>query len=272
MPPQFAATAVIAARLDAGDLNGAVEALNAEVRQHPTDGDCRALLAELLCVGGKLDRADRLLDVLQHQQTELAVGVSLFRQLIRAEEARQQFYHEGRMPELIEPPDDYDRLYLRATVALRDGDTAGASALLAEAEEKRRPAAGRAEGQPFSDFRDLDDVSAGHLDVLTTAGKFYWVPVRRIESVVLHAPERRRDLLWPRATLAIAGRSEGTVFLPAIYPFGTQTPSGSHLLGRETSFVGGDGTPVRGIGLRTFLIGDDARTVLDLRRVEFAVA
>ena len=117
--------------------------LTQDVRQRPTDTNARSLLAELLCVAGNFERADRLLDAVQHQDMTVAVGVALFRQLIRAEEARQLFYAECRLPEFLSPPNDEDQLYLRALVALKDDQPRQAAELLAEAEAKREPLAGR---------------------------------------------------------------------------------------------------------------------------------
>lgn len=261
----------ISEQLDAGDLDGAIDALNQEVRQRPTDTAARGVLAELLCFAGNFERADRLLDALQVQDTSLALGVALFRQLIRAEEARQAFYAECRLPEFLTPPSEDDQLYLRALVALKDGQPAQAAELLAEAEAKRAPLTGKVDRVAFEDMRDLDDISATHLDLLTSTGKFYWVPLRTIESISLHKPERRRELLWRRAAVSIAGGPDGEVFLPTIYPIGQAKVPVAARLGQNTDFLGGDGTPVRGVGLRTFIFGDDAHSILEMSELEFDI-
>lgn len=261
-------TATVSDRLEAGDLDGAIEILNNEVRQKPTDSARRGALAELLCVAGNLERADRLLDALQQQDTSVALGAALFRQLIRAEQARQQFYGECRLPEFLEPPSAEDQLYLKAVVALHDGDKAGAAGFLAEAEAKRAPLGGKVDDVSFDEIRDLDDVAATHFEVLTSTGKFYWIPMRRVESIIFHRPERRRDLLWRRATMSVAGGPDGEVFLPATYPW-SEPPRAALRLGRETDFIGGDGEPVRGLGLRSFLFGDAVRTILEIGRIDF---
>jgi protein involved in temperature-dependent protein secretion len=41
-------------------------------------------------------------------------------------------------------------------------------------------------------------------------------------------------------------------------------------LGRQTDFIGGDGEPVRGVGLRSFIFGDEARSILDVAEIQFA--
>src|SRR5690606_17147809 len=75
----------------AGRLGEALAAATAQVRSRPTDVAARVFLAELLCFAGELERADKQLDLVADQDTTLAVGVALFRQLIRGEQARQQF-------------------------------------------------------------------------------------------------------------------------------------------------------------------------------------
>jgi type VI secretion system protein ImpE len=259
----------ISEHLETGDLDGAIESLTQDVRQRPTDTNARSLLAELLCVAGNFERADRLLDAVQHQDMSVAVGVALFRQLIRAEEARQLFYTECRLPEFLSPPNDEDQLYLRALVALKDNQPSQAAELLAEAEAKREPLVGHLDNAAFDDMRDLDDLCASHLDVLTSTGKFYWIPLRSIESITLHKPERQRDLVWRRATVSVAGGPDGEVFLPTTYATSGSPPSTLARLGRQTDFVGGDGAPVRGVGLRTFIFGEDAHSILEIGNIEF---
>jgi type VI secretion system protein ImpE len=259
-------------RVEAGDLDGAIELLNAEVRQHPGDLTHRAELAELLCFAGELERADRMLDVLAEQDTSLAVGVALFRQLLRAEESRQQFYSSGRLPAFIDTPTAHDQLYLRALVLLKDGDGAGAARLLDEAEAARAPLSGKLDDRPFSDLRDLDDISATHFDVLTSTGKFYWIPMRQVQRVMLHAPRRRRDLLFRRATMEVESGPSGEVFLPTIYPGLDARSAGALRLGQQTDFIGDDATPVRGRGLRSFLVDDEARPILEMASIEFGRA
>ena len=88
----------------AGSLTEALAAATDDVKQHPVDLARRGFLCELLCFAGEWSRADAQLDALGQQDSQLTLGISMFRQLIRAEQARQQFYAEGRVPEFLEPP------------------------------------------------------------------------------------------------------------------------------------------------------------------------
>jgi type VI secretion system protein ImpE len=252
----------------AGRLREALAAQTEEVRQNPDDAGRRAFLAELLCFAGNLDRADKQLDAIAHQNPKLAVGISLFRQLVRAEQARQQFYTDGRLPEFVGPLSAVLHLHLEASIRLREGQAAEALKLLAEAEEQRPKLSGVCDGQPFQDLRDLDDLTAPLLEVLATNGKYYWVPLERIERVTFHAPSLPRDLLWRRAHLTCRGGGpDGEVCVPVLYPGAHAEADDSLRLGRMTDWREGSGGPVRGVGQRTFLVGSADRPVLELKEI-----
>lgn len=152
-------TTSIQALLHEDKLDEAIAAMEIEVRNHAACVDRRAVLAELLCFAGSLERADVILDAISDIDPGTAVGVAMFRRLIRAEQARQQFYTEGRLPEFQSRPDPRVELELRAASALRAGSVQEANALLAQRETVRQPTRGMADEAVFEDFRDLDDRS-----------------------------------------------------------------------------------------------------------------
>jgi len=256
---------------EAGDLPAAIDALNAEVKRHPTDTDKRGFLAEMLCFDGNLERADLMLDAIAKQDTGAAMGVALFRQAVRAEQARRQCFAEGRVPEFLGGPPPHLRLALEALVALRAGDAALAARLAEEAEAARPAVAGECDGAAFDDMRDIDDLTAGFFEVLTSTGKYYWVPMDRVDSIEFHKPERPRDLIWRRAHMLVSEGPEGEVFLPALYvpPGEVDTPT---RLGRLTDWAGPEGGPVRGIGQRMYLIGEESVPIMQIGTITFARA
>jgi type VI secretion system protein ImpE len=248
-------------------LDEAIEHLNAEVKKNPTAIDRRAQLAELLCVAGNLERADTVLNAISDIDPGAMVGVALFRQLVRAEQARQQFYAEGRVPEFVAKPDALLELELRAAIAAREGAVDDLAALVAEREAARVPLAGVADGEPFDDFRDLDDLAAAHLEVFTSTGKYFWIALSSIESIELRKLESQRDLLWRRAQVSVADGPDGEVFLPSIYAAKKMTAA--QRLGHVTEFDEAAGRVALGKGLRTFLVGEESKTIRELGRVDF---
>ena len=254
---------------EAGKLQDAIQAMNAEVRAKPGDLDRRGFLTELLCFEGSLERADKMLDLMGTQDPAAALGLSLFRQQIRAEMARREFFGDGRVPEFLGDPPDHLKLHLEASVAIREGDIATGAKLLADAEEQRPKVSGTCNGEAFDDIRDLDDLTAGFFEVLTSTGKYYWIPTERVATVEMHRPERPRDLIWRRASMDVNEGPDGEVYLPAIYVTPGVEVDERTQLGRVTDFIGGEGEPVRGVGQRTFLVGDEAMPILEIQSLEF---
>ena len=252
-----------------GKLNEAVAAALEGVKSHPTDTSRRGLLAELLCFAGELERADKQLETLGHQEPKSIVGLSMLRQLVRAETARQQFFAEGRLPEFLKEASPVLRLHLDASIALREGATAEAAELIAKADAARAPVAGTCDGQPFDDIRDLDDLTASFFEVLTSTGKYYWIPTDQVEIIEFHAAQRPQDLLWRRAHMIVNDGPDGEVYLPTLYAKTHASGDDQLRLGRGTSWSGGEGSPVLGVGQRTFLIGEEDRPIMQLKVLEF---
>jgi type VI secretion system protein ImpE len=264
------------ALFQAGRLDDAIAAANAAVRGAPAEAGPRLLLAEFLLFSGNAQRADTLLDALTTMEPAVAVPVAAFRQLLRAEEARRQVWTEGRVPEFLGAPPAHVMRLLEALVALRGGDAAEAGRLAREAEAARPPSAGTANGTAFDDFRDGDDLCAGFLEVLTTTGKYFWIPTERIAEAQFHKPERPRDLFWRRVTMSVRDGPDGDVFVPALYLPSDPAQADPIRLGRATEWIGGDGAPgngpVRGLGQRMFLVGEEGRTVMELAELTFSGA
>lgn len=253
----------------AGDLKGAIAAGLDAVRNKPDDAGARGFLCELLCYAGDWERADRQLDALANLDPAAGMGVTLFRQLIRAEEARQQFHADGRVPEFLGQPSPVLKMHLEASILLREGNKAEAAKKLAEAEEARPKVGGTLDGAAFDDFRDADDLSASFFEVLTSNGKYYWVPFETIESVEVRPPARPRDLLWLRTRMIVRSGPDGEVYLPCLYA-GTHTEADDNLrLGRATDWRGAAGGPTRGVGQRVFLVGSDGKSLPEMKLLTF---
>ena len=253
----------------AGHLREAVAAAIDGVRQKPTDVGRRLLLAELLCFTGDLERADNHLDAIAHDDPQIMVGAQAFRQLIRGEQARQEFFTAGRPPTFLTRPEGAIRLLLEASIDVREGATQKAAQILEQVEDQRAKVAGTCNGQPFQNFRDLDDMTCCLFEVLTAKGEYYWIPIEQVESLEFHEPVRPRDLIWRRTHMIVRDGPDGEVFLPVLYPGAAIENDDLIRLGRSTDWRDGDSGLTRGVGHRTFLVGDDAIPIMELKTVEF---
>jgi type VI secretion system protein ImpE len=259
-----------------GNLAGALTAANAAVRRAPTDIGARVLLAELLAFSGNIERADVVLDACADLDPTAVVVVAEFRQLLRGELARRQLFSDGRVPEFLGEPTAAQRSSLAAIVALRNGDSPEAARLAAQAEEARAHPTGTVGDTAFNDMRDADDLLASCFEVITTTGKYFWIPPERVLLLEFHAAKRPRDLFWRRATMQVADGPDGEVYLPALYPPTTGTAvamTDALRLGRATDWhQAGDGGPTLGLGAVTILVGEEALTWLEMDKVNFQVA
>jgi type VI secretion system protein ImpE len=252
----------------AGELGKALEAQTAAVRAAPADIGKRWFLAELLCFAEERERADRMLDVIGSQSAQHQLSIIVFRQLLRAEEVRRQVMLEGRAPDLVGPSAPNLRPSVGSLLHLRLGRAAEAAAALAAA-----PATvllGQRNGAAFEDFRDLDDVLAPLLEFVDRGGEYRWTALADIVRLEMQPAERPRDLIWRPARIEVRDGPDGEVWLPSLYVPPQPVASDSLRLGRETDWLAeGDG-PVRGVGLRTFLIGEEDISIHELGAVEFA--
>lgn len=249
-----------------GDLAGATEAALEQVRSRPADGGARQVLAELFCFAGQFERADKQLETLLVQNPAGALTASLHRQLIRGETARREFWQQGRVPEFLAEPDAEMRARMLALVAVREGDMAEAARQLELAESERVPAAGTCNGKHFDDFRDLDDLCGGILEVLTSTGKFYWISLARVISMEFEPPARPIDLMWRQCQMEVEDGPHGVVYLPVSYApraVGETVPAEA-AMGRVTEWVGEEEGVIRGVGQRMFAVDDDDLSIMEL--------
>jgi type VI secretion system protein ImpE len=250
-----------------GRLQDATAAAGEAVRKEPAAAGPRLLLAELLLFDDKLERADTMLQAASNVDPSTALVVAEFRQLIRAGLARAEVATQGRAPNFLGDPTESQAHLLRARVALRIGDAEGAAEAVAAAEAARPIRGGQSGDLAFDDYRDADDLWAGTLEVLTSTGKYFWVPAERVVSIEFHPPKRPRDLFWRRCTMDVRDGPEGDVYMPALYET-SQDADDALRLGRGTEWT--ETAPFRGTGQRLFLIGAEGFPINQLETLDFA--
>lgn len=262
--------------LSTGNLDEAIQAATAEVKAKPKDLEARWLLAELLILSGQHDRADAQLDAMIAVEPRAAVSAIPIRHLLRAEAARRQFYDEGRVPELLDGADQQVRDRLEAFVLLRAGNAIEAGKLVERAESSRPALRGKLtldkQGERgFSDWRDLDDITAEVFEVLTQTGKYYWIEMRRVQLIEFTPPKRPLDLIWRPVRMVVKDAFDAQVHVPAVY--GTlKGADAASRLGRRTDWLGEDGDAIVGVGRRSFVVdGEEEVDMMAIGSLVFEV-
>jgi len=257
----------------AGKLEDATAAAIRDVKAEPGAIDRRCFLSDLLCFAGDLERADRQLDAAAQLSTPPVPAVALRRQLLRAEQARREFFAQGRLPEFLDQPTGELRLRIKASIALREGALDAFAEFLTQAEDLRPALCGVCNDQPFSTFSDLDEFTSSFFEVFTATGKYYWIPSDCVERIEFLAPGTTQDLLWrcARITLPASGGlpPNGVVYFPTLYHGSHANPDNRIKLGRLTDWTGGGEAPFRGLGQRVFVADGREVPILDFTRLEF---
>ena len=254
---------------ETGNLQAAIKAALTAVNEPPCDAACGGLLWVLLCFAGQWERADEHLQSVGRQDPQAEEEINRYRQLLRAEAARQQVFEQGRTPEFVGAPTPVLRLHQDALICLRGGQATEAARLLAQAAVQRPLVTGYCEGLEFVGFRDMDDLTAGYFEIFPPDGKYFWIPIEAVVSIEFRRPERPLDQLWRRAYVLLSGGSEAEVFLPTLYPLTYRAENDQLRLGRDTDWIGHADEPVHGVGLRVFLVGDQDRTILAMDGLRF---
>jgi len=105
--------------------------------------------------------------------------------------------------------------------------------------------------------------------VLTRTGKYYWIPMNRVDAIEFKPAERPLDFVWRQAHIIVRDAFEADVHLPAVYG-SLQGCDDSSRLGQRTDWLGADGEAVVGVGRRLFLLdGEETVDMMDLQSLTF---
>jgi len=247
----------------AGRLGEAIEAQVQEVKASPLDHSKRLFLFELLAFSGDLDRARRQIDVIKYDDNDLERAVAGYRTLLDSEQARRDLFTRGVAPGFFGEPSEHLRLRLEAVNRLRENAPAEAAELLARAAEATPPIRGQLNGKSFEHLCDADDLFGGVLEVMAH-GRYFWAGLEQVRLVAMNPPRFPRDLLYIPAHLELATEA-GEVFLPALYPGSHEHADDQVKLGRMTDWRDLGSGLTQGLGLHTYLIDDDAISLLEWR-------
>lgn len=251
----------------AGKLREAVDAQIQEVKSKPAEQGARVFLFELLCFSGDLDRAQKQIDAVRYDEVEREMAVHSYRKLLDAERLRRRLFAEGLQPKFLVDPPEHVKLRLEALNCLRGKQSAQVAELLTRADDATPEIGGQVNGKTVDMIRDCDDVFGPVVEVMAH-GDYFWVPIEQIGTLAMNAPQAPRDLLWAPARLEVREGPAGDVFLPVLYQGSHEHADEQVKLGRMTDWSDPAAGPVRGMGLRMFLCGDEAMSVLEWRQVQ----
>ena len=254
--------------LRAGDVDGALKALPAEVRAAPADVTLRTFLFQLLAVTGDWDRALTQLNVAGEMAASTLPMVETYREALRCEALRAAVFAGERSPLVFGEPERWIALMLEALRQQGAGKPGEAARLRAEALAEAPATAGTINGEAFEWLADGDSRIGPVLEVILN-GNYYWIPVHRIASVAVDAPEDLRDMVWLPGHFTWANGGQSVGLMPVRYPGSEAAADGRLRLARLTDFQAISDDTFIGLGQRELVTDQGEYPLLEVRSLTF---
>lgn len=257
--------------LRAGKLDEALKALQAEIRVKPEDQALRRYLFQLEAVLGRLDKALNQLQVLASLDADSMMLAQIFRPVIACELLRREVFKGGRSPLIFGEPMEWMSWLIQANAHVSRGEFEAAAGLRDRAFEVAPESPGRVNGNAVAWLADADS-RLGPVMEAYIEGKYFWIPMMRIQKVELEKPADLRDLVWlpARFTWTNGGAVPGHV--PVRYPGTESSPDAALKLARRTDWLEKPAAAWLGCGQRMFASDLGDHPLLETTLIEFEPA
>ena len=257
--------------VQAAQLDEALATLQSEIRKKPEDIRLRIFLFQLNCVLGRLDKALTQLQVIASLNAETMLLAQIFRPVIDCEMLRREVFAGRRTPLIFGEPMEWVGLLVQANDLVAKRQFGPAAEARAKAFDSAPASSGKLNDQPFEWLADGDSRLGPVLEAIIE-GKYYWIPLCRIQKIEMPKPSDLRDLIWLPAQFTWTNGGSVPGHIPVRYP-GTENSSDNQLrLGRQTQWrEEADGTFL-GLGQRLLTTDANEVPLLECRTIELNAA
>jgi len=253
-------------RLKAGDLSGALDALQAAVRADAGRASLRVFLFQLLCVLGNWSRAIQQLKVSAEMDPGATPMAQTYREAIVCEVYREKVFAGQKDPLIFGEPQEWIALMLDALKLQADGHVEKATATRARAFDAAPAVSGEIDGQSFEWIADAD-MRLGPLLEAVVNGKYYWIPFSAMSRLDFDEPADLRDAVWTPATLTTANGGEVVALSPTRYAGTIENGDDAAKLARKTEWVDVGHDTFVGIGQRLLATDLGDHPIMDIRKL-----
>ncbi|MCH2163560.1 MAG: tetratricopeptide repeat protein [Marinovum sp.] len=254
--------------LKAGDLDGALDALQGAVRADAGNSALRIFLFQLLCVRGEWDRAVKQLKVSAEMDGAATPMAQTYREGIICEVYRDKVFAGEKEPLIFGEPQEWIALMVEALKANAAGKAAEAAELRAKAFDAAPTSSGEMDGKPFEWIAD-SDMRLGPLLEVVVNGKYYWMPFTALKRIVMEDPADLRDVVWTPATLTFVNGVDTVALIPTRYAGTVQNGDFAQKLARSTGFEDIGAETFIGVGQRLWATDQGDAPLMDVRAIAF---
>ncbi|MGI9013141.1 MAG: type VI secretion system accessory protein TagJ [Phycisphaerales bacterium] len=249
-----------------GNLDEALSALSAQVRDNPSNVELRTFLFQVLAVRGDWERALTQLNVNAELDDITLAMVQTYREAIRCELLRKAVFAGERTPVITGEPPVWIAPLLEALRLSAQGNHAAAQQLREAAFEQAETISGNIDDQPFQWIADADTRLGPVLEVIIN-GRYSWLPFERLARIDIEKPSDLRDVVWMPAHLQLANGGETVALIPTRYPGSEMHENDAIRLARLTEWNEVAAGAYEGAGQRIFATDQDEHAIMDVRRI-----
>lgn len=265
------ATATAQELVAAGDPEGALAALQQQVRANAADAKLRVFLFQLLCVLGQWQRALTQLNVCGELDAGTLAMVNTYREALQCEAVREAVFAGKTTPHVFGQPQAWVALLAQALQADAAGDGAAAARLRAQAFDDAPATAGTLDGTAFDWIADADSRLGPVLEAIVN-GRYCWIPFSALAAVDIEPPEDLRDLVWAPAHLSFPNGGDTVALLPTRYAGSGAVADAAIRMARKTEWLALAPDQYRGLGQRVLATSAAEVGLLEARRIVLAPA
>ncbi|BCG65716.1 MAG: type VI secretion system protein ImpE [Methyloprofundus sp.] len=253
--------------LNQGDVQAALLQLQSQIRSNPAKAELRTFLFQLLVVLGEWERALTQLNVVGELDASSLAMVSMYRQVIACERLREEVFLGKKDPIIFGKPNEWVALLVQALKLTAQGEYLKSQALRDQAFATAPATSGKMDEQPFAWLADSDSRIGPVIEAMVD-GRYLWVPVENIASIVIDEPADLRDVVWIPAHFKWLNGGESYGVLPSRYPFSYQHDS-LIALSRKTEWQDCGDDLFLGIGQKILATDVDEYALMDVRSIQF---
>lgn len=254
--------------LKQGDLSAALQKLQEQVKAQPSKVEHRIFLFQLLAVLGQWDRALTQLEVLGGLDEATLAMVIMYRQVIACERIREEVFLGQKAPVVFGQPTEWVALLLQALKLTGEGQLSKSHELRSKAFEFAPTVSGCIDGTDFEWLTDSDS-RLGPMFEAIVEGRYLWVPLEHLVSIVIDKPADLRDVIWLPAYFSWINGGESYGVIPARYPMSNYANDPLLALCRKTVWEDCGSDLYLGLGQKTLTTETAHFPLLDVRSISF---
>ncbi|MCA0936236.1 protein of avirulence locus [Vibrio alginolyticus] len=248
--------------LSQGHLQTSLDLIIKDVKSSPKDAGLRSSFIELLCISGDFERADDQLMQSIKLYPEYIAGASQLRHLVKAAQARKDFALGAATATVLGSREDSMKSLVALNLAMTNNDFNLASQHSQSLENSRTVKGFTVNETIYSDVRDIDDRLGGYIELFSSAGNYFLVPLADVSYLEMKPANSLLESIWRPVEFDIDGLGEGEGHMPLTY---SDSETDAQKLGRETDWKQlGSEDVYAGLGQKCWLVGEMALPLFDI--------